>query len=121
MPRATDTAWVNPLRTFSSREAMQLYFEVSGVPTGAAYRTDLAIYRVSGDSAVSTRAETVVSQGGAPAISLGFSQTHPGGVAPVRRELALQRLKPGEYVLQVTVSTAGGANVVRRQAFVITK
>ena len=118
-PRANDTAWVNPLRRFSAAEPMQLYFEVSGVAAGEAYRTKLAIFMVSSDTTVSQRAEDLVASGGTPAISLGFSDLHPGGVVPVRREISLQRLKPGEYVLQVTLETGSAERVVRRQAFVI--
>ncbi|MEO5798424.1 MAG: GWxTD domain-containing protein [Gemmatimonadales bacterium] len=121
MPSPSDTAWVNPLRTFAAREPMELYFEVSGLASGTSYLTSMAVYRVSGETMVTRRADELVASGGTPALSIGFTQTHPGGVAPVRREIALQRLKPGEYVLQVTVSTTGGPSVVRRQAFVITK
>lgn len=121
LPRVNDTAWVAPQRNFSAREPMQLYFEVSGLPQGASYRTSLAVYRVSGDTAVSARGEDVAAVGGSPTLAIGFTQEHPGGVAAVRREVALQRLRPGEYVLQVTVSTPGGASAVRRQAFVVIK
>ncbi|MES2304029.1 MAG: hypothetical protein V4558_00885 [Gemmatimonadota bacterium] len=121
MQTATDSVWVNPVRTFAAHEPMQLYFEVSGLAAGTSYRTNMAVYRVSGDTAVTRRADDLVASGGTPALAIGFTQTHPGGVAPVHRELALQRLKSGEYVLEVTVSTIGGASVVRRQAFVISK
>lgn len=120
-PQPNDTAWVNPLRRFSLAEPMQLYFEVTGVGRGESYQTNLAIFRLSGDSAITHRSDAVVTAGGTPALSLGFSETHPGGVASVRREISLQRLKPGEYVLQVTLARAGEPKVVRRQAFVVTR
>lgn len=121
MPSATDTAWVNPRRRFAANESMQLYFEVGGLAAGTRYQTNMAVYRVSGDSTVSDRADSVVATGGNPAISLGYVQTHPGGVVSVKRELSLQRLRSGEYVLEVTVSTSAGPSVVRRQAFVVTR
>ncbi len=120
-PRSRDSVWVNPLQRFSAREPMQLYYEVSGIPAGTDYATTLSVFRVSADTAVSTSAPDVVARGGSPALSISYEQRHPGGAAGIHRELALERLKPGEYVLQISVTRDGSARVVRRQPFVVTK
>jgi hypothetical protein len=114
-----DTAWMHPGRTFTTREPLELYFEVLGLPTDTPYRVDIAVIRVSGRDAISAAAERVIAQGGSPDLTLGFDQRHPGGVAGISREVSLARLRPGEYVLEVTVHTTDGARAVRRQPLVI--
>ncbi len=114
-----DTAWIHPGRTFTPREPLELYFEVLGLSTGTDYRVDIAVIRVSGRDAISDAAERVLAEGGSPDLTLGFDQRHPGGIAGISREVSLSRLRPGEYVLEVTVHTTDGARAVRRQPFVI--
>lgn len=116
-----DTAWIHPGRTFTTREPLELYFEVLGLASGADYRVDIAVIRVSGRDALSAAAERVLAQGGNADLTLGFDQRHPGRVAGVSREISLARLRPGEYVLEVRVHTADGAQAVRRQPFVLTR
>jgi hypothetical protein len=114
-----DTAWMHPGRSFTPREPLELYFEVLGLTSGTSYRVDIAVIRVSGRDAISDAAERVIAEGGSPDLTLGFDQRHPGGVAGISREVSLARLRPGEYVLEVTVHTPDGARAVRRQPFVI--
>lgn len=114
-----DTAWINPFGRFRAREPLELYFEVVGIPAGESYRTELAVIRVSGRDRITDAAEQVVAEGGRPALTLGFSQRHPGGVAGVSREVALDRLRPGEYVLEVRVIGPDGREAVRRRPFVV--
>ena len=101
-----DTLWVNPSRAFRSGEAMQVYFEVLGIPAGGSYRYDLAVFK-DGDRRPQQR--------------LGFSATAIASPDPVHREIDIGRLKPGSYQLQVTVSTAAGAQVVRRGEFTVVR
>lgn len=103
---AGDTAWVNPMHEFKSREPMQLYFEVVGVPAGGAYKASLAIFR-SGDPR--------------PQVQLGFNATAAGSPDAVHREIDLGKLGAGSYQLQVTVSTATGQTAVRRREFTVVK
>jgi tetratricopeptide (TPR) repeat protein len=114
-----DTAWMHPGRRFTAREPLELYFEVLGLTAGTAYRVDIAVIRVSGRDALSPAAERVLVQGGNADLTLGFDQRHPGGVAGIAREISLARLRPGEYVLEVSVRTAEGTRAVRRQPFVL--
>ncbi len=115
----TDTAWVNPLGTYSPRDPMELYFEVLGLPAGTPYRVDVAVIRVSGRDRVTAEAARVAREGGDAALTIRFDGRHPGGVAGVARELSLARLQSGEYVLEVRVSTGGGTSAVRRQPFLL--
>lgn len=122
LPWATsraDTAWVNPLGTYSARQPMELYFEVLGLPAGTPYRAEVAVIRVSGRDRITAEAARVAREGGDAALTIRFDGRHPGGVAGVARELSLSRLRPGEYVLEVRVSAGGGTSAVRRQPFLL--
>jgi hypothetical protein len=101
-----DSLWVNPSREFRASEPIQLYFEVLGIDRGAAYHYDLTVYR-DGDSR--------------PQLQLGFGASAADSPDPVHRELDIGHLKPGSYQLQVTVTAAGGAKVVRRGEFTVVK
>lgn len=117
-----DSTWLNPTLSFPRGEPMQLAFEVGGLARGARYRSELAVFRLSGDTVLTRRANDVVAAGGQAAMRFAFDATHgDAAVETVRREVALDKLKPGEYVLEVAVTTAEGERAVRRQAFVVTK
>ncbi|MES2304030.1 MAG: GWxTD domain-containing protein [Gemmatimonadota bacterium] len=110
-----DTAWVNPLRTFKRTDPLQLYFEVSGLAPSSPYRVEMVVTRPKGGSVFSK-----LFGGGGAAIKLAFDgRQGPGGVDAVQREVSLEKLKPGSYSLDVTVSTAAGAKTVRRRTFTI--
>lgn len=116
-----DTAWLNPLRRFSLQAPLELYFEALGIPAGAEYRVDVGFIRVSGRSEITREAERVVERGGSLDLTIGFDQRHTGGVAGIAREVSLSRLRPGEYVIEVTLRTRDGARTVRRQPLLITR
>lgn len=110
-----DTAWVNPLRTFKRQETLQLYFEVSGLAPSTVYKVEMAVNRPKGGSIFSK-----LFGGGGAAIKLGFEgRQGVAGVDAVQREVSLEKLGPGNYSLDVTVSTAGGSKVVRRRTFTV--
>jgi len=111
---AGDTAWSNPLASFSRTVPMQLYYEVAGLPPGTAYRTDVALLRPRGGSVFSK-----VFGGSGAAIKLGFDGTHPGGIDAIARELNLDRVKPGSYVLEVVVTTRDGKKATRRRQLTV--
>lgn len=105
-----DTAWINPLRAYRANEPILLHFEVSGLERGAPFRTRLRVVRKAGGG--------VLGLGGPAMLTLGFDHEHRGGVDEVQREIDLRRLRPGEYVLEVTV-IAGDRQVTRREEFSI--
>ena len=97
-----DTLWVNPSRVFRSNEPMQVYFEVTGVSSGAPYHVDLAVFK---------------NDESTPQLAFGFGATSSGVPTPLHREVDISRLKSGSYQLQVTITTPGGERVVRRGEF----
>lgn len=109
---SADTAWANPLGRYRNNDDLQLYFEVGGLPAGTAYRTEIAIDAGSDAASCSARGNV---------LTLSFDATHPGRVAREQRALSLNRLRPGNYVMAVTVSTEAGARATRCRAFVVTR
>lgn len=120
---AGDSTWLNPTLAFPRAHAMELSYEVGGLARGSRYRSEIAVFRLSGDTVVSRRSTDVVAAGGTAAMRFAFDGTlgGEGGIETVRREIALNKLKPGEYVLEVVVTTPEGERAIRRQAFVVTK
>lgn len=109
-----DTTWLNPLARFRQREPMQLTFELSGLVAGSPYRTEIRIARPGG-SALSRLF------GRGAALRLAFEGVHLGGVTSIRRELALDEVKPGTYLVEVTVSTPSGEKQTRQQEITVVK
>jgi hypothetical protein len=101
-----DTVWANPLRTFHRTEAMQLYFEVAGVASGTKYHAFLAVYRKGADK---------------PAIRLGFAPTASSAPDVVQRDVDISGLGPGDYRMEVAVTTADGARATRQREFTVLK
>ncbi len=111
-----DTVWLDPHDRFALNDPLQLYFEVTGLVPGSTYRTRLDIRQREGGWGV-WRAIRNFFGGGPPHIAISSEQTAHHVLEPVRRDLSLARLKPGDYQLEVTVTTAGGARVVGRHEF----
>jgi len=110
-----DTTWLNPLARFRRTEPIEVTLEISGLPPGTPYRTELRIVRPGGGNAV-----TRLFRGSA-ALRVAFDGVHPGGIETVRREVSLGEVGPGSYLLEVTVSTADGAKETRRQEVTVVK
>ncbi len=111
-----DTVWLDPRDRFALNDPLQLYFEVTGLVPGTPFRTELDIRQREGGWGV-WRAIRHLFGGGPPHIGISSDETARHTVEPVRRELSLEKLKPGDYQLEVTVTTAGGARVVGRHEF----
>ncbi|MEO5824915.1 MAG: tetratricopeptide repeat protein [Gemmatimonadales bacterium] len=111
-----DTAWANPLATFPRALPLQLYFEVTGVARGTPYRIDITMARASSGSLFKR-----VFGGKGAAIKVGFEGTHPGGIAAVARTLSLAEIKPGDYVLEVTVTDQEGHASTRQRNISVAK
>ena len=117
---AGDTVWVNPREQFRSNEPMQLYFEVGGAPRDTAYRVELAVKRPGGESLMH-RIFGLFGGGGGGTTRVTFAERSRDGRDFIHREISLEKLKPGAYVLEVTVSTSGGKKVTRHQEFTVTR
>lgn len=105
-----DTAWANPRGTYRSGEELQLYFEVGGLDRGTEYRTQIAV-----DRGRSAEGCSVLGN----AFTLAFDAEHPGGIAREQRAVSIDRLRPGDYTLAVTVSTESGQRATRCRQFTV--
>ena len=112
-PAPGDTVFFNPLRTFRVGEEMQLYYEVAGLPTGSDYSTQVAVKRGKGGGGFLKK----IFGGGGSALSVKFQEHAAAATTAVRRTLSLQKLQPGDYTLEVSVTDAQGRGDRRVERF----
>ncbi len=108
-----DTVLFNPLQTFKRSEEMQLYYEVEGLQAGSSYEVRLAVRKQGGSGGLFRK----IFGGGGAAISLKFDAQASSLRESAHRGLKLEKLKPGMYVLELTVTDAGGRRDQRLQPF----
>jgi GWxTD domain-containing protein len=109
----SDTVLFNPLQTFKRAEEMQLYYEVQGLQPGNSYEVRLAVRKQGGSGGLFRK----IFGGGGAAISLKFDAQASSPVEAAHRGLQLEKLKPGMYVLVLTVTDAAGRHDERLQPF----
>lgn len=114
-----DTAWIAPAATFHRQEGMLLGFEVGGLPSGTAYHTELTVVRLSGRDVPKVLASETLR--GRSMLRLGLSAVAPGGLIDTHRELSLEKLGPGDYILEVAITSPAGGRAVRRRHFTVIK
>ena len=107
-----DTVLFNPLRTYKWGEEMELYYEIEGLRP-APYTVELAVKRRGSGGGVFKK----IFGGGSAAIKLKFEQQATTGAVTTHRSLKLDRLKPGRYVLELSVVDADGRKDTRSQEF----
>ena len=105
--RGAEKILLDPLGSIRRTESLHLYYEVAGLTSGVSYRSTVELLREAGGR---LRAE----------LTLGFSDRSDSSVARVRRRFGLERLKPGNYIVQVTV-VSDGRRVIRRSPVTITE
>ena len=110
---AEDTVAFNPLRTFKRKESMELYYEVEGLSAGTPYTVRIAVRKQGGGGGLFKK----VFGGGSAQISLKFEERGSFPVTSTNRSLKLDKLKPGNYSLEVTVEDAKGRSDKRVQPF----
>ncbi|MEP6687623.1 MAG: GWxTD domain-containing protein [Gemmatimonadales bacterium] len=110
---SNDTVLFNPLQTFKRAEEMQLYYEVQGLQPGNPYEVRLAVRKQGGSGGLFRK----IFGGGGAAISLKFDAQASSAVETAHRGLLLEKLKPGLYVLELTVTDAAGHRDQRFQPF----
>jgi hypothetical protein len=108
-----DTVLFNPLQTFKRNEEMQLYYEVDGLHPGTPYEVRLAVRRQGGGGGLFRK----IFGGGGAALSLKFDAQATAPRESTHRGLQLDHLKPGNYVLEVTVTDDQGRKDQRLQPF----
>jgi GWxTD domain-containing protein len=107
-----DTVLLTPFDLFVEGREVELYYEAAGATPGAAYRHQIAVFRVRGEPGrVDER----------PVVTLAFQEPARGDVIRAHRTLQLRRLKPGPYVVEVRVVGPDGRAEVRRRGFRVVK
>lgn len=94
-----DTAWFNPRTTWNHTDVLAVYHEVYGLTPGSPYREEL-----------------ILRKGKKAALTLGWSGTAPDSTLRVARMLSLEKVKPGDYVMEFAVQLPDGQRTVTRQA-----
>jgi GWxTD domain-containing protein len=108
-----DTVVFNPLRTYKRKEEMELYYEVEGLSAGTEYTVKIAVRKQGGGGGLFRK----VFGGGGAQISLKFEESASFPVTSTNRSLKLDKLKPGNYTLEVQVEDAQGRSDRRAQEF----
>ncbi|HUR93628.1 MAG TPA: GWxTD domain-containing protein [Gemmatimonadales bacterium] len=108
-----DTVLFNPLQRFRRGEEMQLYYEVEGLRPGSDYEVRLAVKKQKGGGGLFRK----IFGGGGAALSLKFDAHAVASLESTHRGLQLEKLKPGDYVLEVTVTDADGRKDQRTRPF----
>jgi GWxTD domain-containing protein len=107
-----DTVLFNPLRTYRRSDQMELYYEIEGLRS-TPYTVELAV-RKKGSSGGLFRK---IFGGGGAAIRLKFQEQATTSQVSTHRSLQLNRLKPGNYVLELLVTDSDGRKDRRSQEF----
>jgi GWxTD domain-containing protein len=107
-----DTVRFNPLRTYRRSEEMELYYEIDGLRP-APYTVELAVKKKGSGGGLFRK----IFGGGGAAIRLKFDEQATTSQVSTHRRLQLSRLKPGNYILEVTVVDATGRKDRRAREF----
>jgi GWxTD domain-containing protein len=109
-----DTVLFNPLRTYRRADEMELFYQIEGLrPTP--YNVELTIRKQGSGGGLFKK----IFGGGGAALRLKFDEQATTPTVSTHRTLKLDRLKAGNYVLELVVTDAAGRKDRRRQDFQI--
>ncbi|HEY7612825.1 MAG TPA: GWxTD domain-containing protein [Gemmatimonadales bacterium] len=111
-PVPGDTVLLTPFDLFLEGSEVELYYEARGATPGTSYRHDIAVYRVRGEPGVAERR---------PVVTLSVDERAPAPQLRSHRVLQLTRLKPGRYLIEVSLRTPGRQAVARRREFLVVR
>jgi GWxTD domain-containing protein len=101
-----------PTALFRKGDEIDVYYEASGAKAGQQYRHEITVLRrKKGESGTEGKA----------LVSLSFEEEAPADVIRSSRIVRLDRLKPGDYMVEVKIIGADGDTRVRRRAIRLTK
>ena len=106
------TVLLTPFDLFLEGAEVELYYEVAGTRPRAAYRHEIAVFRMKGESGAARRR---------PAVTLAFDEPAREGQYRSQRVLQLSRFEPGRYLIEVRVRAPGGETVTRQREFRIVR
>jgi GWxTD domain-containing protein len=107
-----DTVLFNPLRTYRRSDEMELYYEIEGLRPNP-YTVELEVRRKGSGGGLFRK----IFGGGGAAIRLKFQEQATTPFVTTHRSLRLDRLKPGNYALDLLVVDADGRKDRRSQEF----
>jgi GWxTD domain-containing protein len=102
---AMDTVLLAPSELFRKGAEIETYYEASGAAPLGQYRHEISV--LPWNARGSKRR---------PLVSLSFEEAAAGEVIRSRRTIRLERLKPGNYVVEVKVTAPDGSFQVRQRA-----
>jgi hypothetical protein len=113
-PTPADTVYLNPLGTFRRNETLELYYEIIGADPFESHTTTLVVRKGGGTGA---NFMTGLTAAGSAQITLKFEEQAPRGRWAAQRSVSLEKLKPGNYTLEIAVTAVNGMKDVRRRSF----
>jgi GWxTD domain-containing protein len=112
-----DTLALNPLGSVTQDRTLEVYYQVYGLASGAAYRTEIEVAREGGGSLWS--AIGGLFGGKRAPVRLAFDAEAQAPRAAVHRSIALKGVSRGKYVLTVRLTDASGRTLVRTRRFTV--
>ena len=109
---SSDTVLLAATPLFHKGTEVEIYYEATGAIARTQYRHDITILRRDGRESDPNRR---------PMVSLSFNEAGPGDVIRSRRSVRLDRLKPGNYVVEVRLTAPDGRSQVRRRLIRLAK
>ena len=106
---SADTVLLAPSALFRRGSDVELYYEVTGATTGLRYRHDITVLR----------SERPGSRRRRPLVTLSFAEEAADPVIRSHRTVKLERLKEGNYVVEVKIAAPDGNSQVRRRALTL--
>jgi GWxTD domain-containing protein len=107
-----DTVLFNPLRTYRRSDEMELYYEIEGL-NPSPYTVELTVRKKGSSGGLFKK----IFGGGGAALRLKFEEQATTPNVSTHRSLKLDRLKPGNYVLELVVTDAAGRKDRRKREF----
>ncbi len=99
---------LNPLATFPAGGTAEVYYQIGGLDVDSTYDTRLAVY------------DADAAAGSPPRLTLSFHATAQRTWMETSQKLGLAQLKPGAYLLRVSV-TSGGESAMASAPLVVLK
>lgn len=106
LPPSGDTVYFNPTGVYRQNASMELYYEVYGLPAGTPYNVELRVGR---------------RDGGRTAITLKYEERADSVVTRSHRTVLLERVRQGDYIMHLIITTPDGRREERRAAFQVSK
>jgi hypothetical protein len=88
---------LNPRNAWTNAEAMEIGFELEGLPAGQSYKVRIGLADLGADSTTPPKA------------SVEFENQASGARELVSQSLSLRGVKPGRYLLTATITSGGKA------------